>query len=358
MQQILFFTLFLLTFLIIYGSINFYVIWRILNLFTKPLTFFTYFIICIATFSYLFASFLERLTQNIFSTVIYTLSAVWMGIIFLALPSLFIYEIIKYFFKPFRKQAGVGVLIITFFLSSYSLLNATKLNINETDIILNNLKKPLKIVQISDIHVGTIYNSRLIQKITMQINQIKPDYVFITGDLVDGSGPLRSDIYKKIDKIQAPIFFVTGNHENYVGLEKVLEILNQTKIKVLKDEKIETEDLQIIGLNFKERKNNLKILLSSFKINTKKPSIILAHNPNIIQETRILEANLQLSGHTHNGQIFPFNYIVKIFYPHIKGLYQIDKTMLYVSPGTGTWGPPMRLGSQNEITILNLNPQN
>jgi hypothetical protein len=115
--------------------------------------------------------------------------------------------------------------------------------------------------------------------------------------------------------------------------------------------------LQVVGVDYPEKEGQKdNPVLKDIRIDSTKPSVLLYHTPAGLDDAVEAGIDLQLSGHTHNGQIFPFNYLAKLFYPKIKGLYRIKNMSLYVSPGTGTWGPPMRLGSNNEITLLNLVP--
>lgn len=346
--------IFMSIFLSIYGSINGYVIWRLMNLFGEKLTKISYLLILISTASFFLAAVLERLSHNIVTRFIYGIAGVWMGMLFFLLSSLLIYEGIKLFIKIEPKQAGISILIFVTLISIYATINAFLINIKEISIPLQNLSQNIKIVQLTDLHIGTIHNSGFLKKVIQKVNTINPDIIVITGDLIDGSGLFHPETYTQLNNFEAPTFFVTGNHETYTDIEKFRETLQDTQIKILIDEKTEFKGLQIIGLNYTENEEVAKTALNQIQINSNQPSLLLAHNPKIIKLSNQAGIDLQLSGHTHNGQIYPFNFIVKLFYPEINGIYKNDKTTLYVSPGTGTWGPPMRLGSQNEITVINL----
>jgi predicted MPP superfamily phosphohydrolase len=149
---------------------------------------------------------------------------------------------------------------------------------------------------------------------------------------------------------------VTGNHERYEGIELVVDALKGTGVRVLRDEVVNTHGIQLVGVDDPgdfPRKNHV---LARLNISDGKPSVLMQHTPGAVKDAQGAGIDLMLSGHTHNGQIIPFNYIVKLFFPYIQGLYRIGEMHLYVSPGTGTWGPPMRLGSRSEITLLRLQP--
>ena len=134
----------------------------------------------------------------------------------------------------------------------------------------------------------------------------------------------------------------------------MFDVLKSTKLQILDDKAVKFKGVQIVGISFVQDRHYLKTALKKFNIT--QPSILLYHNPEGLQYASEAGISLQLSGHTHNGQIFPFTGIVKIAFPKIKGLYDIDGMKLFVSQGTGTWGPPMRLGSVNEIAVLRLVP--
>jgi predicted MPP superfamily phosphohydrolase len=155
--------------------------------------------------------------------------------------------------------------------------------------------------------------------------------------------------------LKAKTFFVTGNHESYLGIDNVEKVLSSTNVDFLEDRMAEYKGLQIIGMNFGESFNGPD--LSKVKFDSSKPSVLLYHSPSGVEESSKAGISLQLSGHTHAGQIDPFNLILKLFYPAISGLHKFGNMYLYISPGTGTWGPPIRVGSLNEITVLNLIPK-
>ncbi|RME54658.1 metallophosphoesterase [Candidatus Woesearchaeota archaeon] len=247
------------------------------------------------------------------------------------------------------------IIVLVCVLSLYSIINAFFVHVNEFDLNINGLDKGLKIVQVSDLHIGTIRNSGYLNKVIDKINSIDPDMVFLTGDIVDGTAPLHKDIFMPFNKLNSRVFFVTGNHETYEGVEKVYSLFKGTKVSILKNEAVSFDGIQVIGVEFSQSKNHLKEVLSDLNLSSS-PSILLYHSPTDMEVAKSYNVSLQLSGHTHAGQILPFRFISMLFYPQQKGLYDFGKMKLYVSPGTGTWGPYMRLGSRNEITVINLLP--
>jgi predicted MPP superfamily phosphohydrolase len=148
-----------------------------------------------------------------------------------------------------------------------------------------------------------------------------------------------------------------GNHERYGDLDRIAALMAETGVVMLRNEVVEYKGVQLVGADYPERENQKDTpYLRELKVKKGLPSVLMYHPPTGIEYTVQAGIDLQVSGHTHNGQLFPFNLLAKLFFPYIKGLYQIDGMYLYVSPGTGTWGPPMRLGSHNEITLFNLVP--
>jgi len=196
------------------------------------------------------------------------------------------------------------------------------------------------------------------ERIVGETIKLNPDVVFITGDMVDGSARLHKHTFKAINRLKMPVFFVTGNHETYEGMDEVFRVLEGSNLKILSGEVIDFKGVQVVGVNYSFERNHLQNTLNQLKIEKEKPSILLYHLPQELESTHAAGIDLQLSGHTHNGQMIPFNYLVKLMFPYIRGLYDYKGTKLYVSQGTGTWGPPMRLGSRCEITLINLKSSN
>ncbi len=348
------FMIFLSVFHLIYGSLNFYVFYRLTKLlnFKRKKAF--YITVLTATFSYTIASILGSIHYNVFTKIIYMFAATWVAVLFFLFCTLLIQQVINLFHKLPKKKSAIAILILVGIVSIYSLINASIITVKEVDVPIG---ADLKIAQISDVHIGTVHNSDFLNRIAKKINKENPDIVFMTGDIVDGSAPLRDNMFDELDYINAPIYYVNGNHETYEGLAEIEQLIKPTNVIILNDEMIDINGVQVIGVDFPERfndNNKVESVLSTLTLNNSKPSILLFHTPNALETANKYNIDLVLSGHTHNGQFFPFNLIVKIFFPRIYGLYEYNNSYQYVNPGTGTWGPPMRLGSRNEITILNI----
>lgn len=354
MKRIVRFVLFAFIFFIGYLALNYYVFYRITTLFGVFMTNSFHFLVFCLTLSYPVAALIERNISNLFTRILYTISSTWIGVLFFLFYFLIVYEIVKIFFNISPLTAGMTIIISTVILSAYSIINGFFIEIKKIEIPLKNLKKEVRIVQLTDIHIGSIRNSGFLERIVKKTNNLNPDIVLITGDMVDGSAQLHKETFSPINELKAPVFFVMGNHEAYEGLNNVYRVLNATKINVLRDEMIEFDGIQLIGVEYSFDGEYLSKVLPEFTIQKTKPSILMHHLPNGLEFSKDLGVDLQLSGHTHNGQVFPFSFIVRLLFSYVNGLYEHNGTYLYVSQGTGTWGPPMRLGSKNEITLIKL----
>lgn len=228
---------------------------------------------------------------------------------------------------------------------------------------LPDVFKGYKIVQISDLHLGQMMTRATLAGIVDQVNQLKPDLVLITGDLVDGSIKHLHGSVAPLKHLEARkgVYFVTGNHEYYSGVQYWLPHIESLGIKVLNNEtvKIKEQDafFYLSGVPDKESKNFGQKFAADFQktftgLKEDSIKILMAHQPIDVKKASQYHVDLVLSGHTHGGQIWPFNYLVYLQQPYLKGLYRYKNTQLYVNQGTGSWGPPMRLGSVNEITEI------
>jgi len=176
--------------------------------------------------------------------------------------------------------------------------------------------------------------------------------VMITGDLVDGKFDYKSDAFKALNNIHAKTFFVMGNHDYYAGTEHVEALLRRYPITILRDESVIYAGLQIIGLDDSEDKNKIEHGLHNIHIEHDFFSILLYHRPEGFKYAAHRHIDLMLSGHTHAGQLFPFNLLSYLANGYSQGLHAREHSNLYVSAGVGTWGPPMRTGSRSEIVEI------
>jgi predicted MPP superfamily phosphohydrolase len=222
-----------------------------------------------------------------------------------------------------------------------------------------------RVVQVSDLHIGPTLGRGWLAQVVASINATDPDIVVITGDLVDGSvAELRAEVAPLADlKAKHGVFFVTGNHEYYSGADAWLTELRRLGVRPLRNERVSIGDgehsFDLAGVDDwsagrfgGDHGPDLARALAGRDM--ERELVLLAHQPKQIHEAEKLGVGLQLSGHTHGGQIFPWGYMVKLDQPYLAGLAQQGGTQIYVSRGTGFWGPPMRVGAAPEITVLSL----
>lgn len=216
-----------------------------------------------------------------------------------------------------------------------------------------------KIVQLTDVHVGPTIGKDFIDSIVKRVNDLDADVVVITGDLVDGSvADLSPNVAPLATmKNKHGIYFVTGNHEYYSGANEWTKYLTSIGIKVLHNDRVRIggeDGFDLVGIpDPTSGDTDLKSALEGR--DASRACVLLAHQPKAIQQAAELGVDLQLSGHTHGGQMFPWNFMVRLQQPFVAGLHKLKETAIYVSSGTGYWGPPMRVGTSAEITELLIN---
>lgn len=241
-------------------------------------------------------------------------------------------------------------------------------------VALRNVKIPLRrlspamsgfrIAQLTDLHIGPTLGKGWLRDVVTHTNAANPDMIVITGDLVDGSvEALRDETAPLADlKAKHGVFFVTGNHEYYSGADEWIAELTRLGIRVLRNEHVAiggADGFDLAGVDDWSSKRfgnghgpDLERALAGR--DASRELVLLAHQPKQIHEAAAKGVGLQLSGHTHGGQIFPWGLFVRLDQPFVAGLDRLEDTMIYVSRGAGFWGPPMRVGAPSEISLLEL----
>lgn len=325
--------------------------------------------------SFIFASAAAHLKEAIWIKIIYTFSAVCIGL----LMNLLLAVSLIWLIKGLSMLAGYDLNLLLFstvifslaiIFSAWGYWNATHPRVKNIEVAIKNLPPQWRnktVVQISDIHLGLINRLSFFNRVVQQINVLKPEMVFITGDLFDGTDGDLNAFVKPLNDIQAPkgVFYITGNHESYLGLDRIFSILAKTNIRVLNDESVDADGLEIVGLAYSpaghssditgRSKNIAEAIASLNNYDPEKPNILLYHSPVNTDQAKASGINLQLSGHTHKGQIFPFQFITRIVYgPYHSGLHVDGDYTIYASNGVGTWGPPMKTNARPEIVAIKL----
>ena len=218
------------------------------------------------------------------------------------------------------------------------------------------LDQPIRFIQITDVHIGS-RSKAFLDKVIARVNREKPDFLCITGDFIDATGVPESDLIA-LKSVVGPIYFCLGNHEKYEDLEAIIERLENLGVHVLRNEALmHRKDIQVIGIDDMEDPLQVAKQLKHIELVPDAFKLLLYHRPRGLEAASDSNIELVLSGHTHNGQIFPFNLMVGRVFNRIKGMYQIGAARQYVSQGTGTWGPVMRIGTLSEITQFEIQPE-
>ena len=280
----------------------------------------------------------------------------WLGISPLMVFTLLLFEIVVLIgFLP-ADRAALTVISISLLCGIGGLLVAMTPIVKKIGFTSPRLERPVRFVQITDMHIGSRSRSFL-ESVVYKINQLEPDFVCITGDFIDASGIPISEL-KSLKSINGPIYYCTGNHEKYEDLDEILKRLSSLGVNVLRnDTQYFRADLQVIGIDDMEDALQVKKQLQHIDVNRSVFSLLLYHRPRGLADAAEAGVDLMLSGHTHNGQIVPFNLLVGRVFDMVNGMYRHGDTRLYVSQGTGTWGPVMRIGTQSEITLFEISPE-
>jgi predicted MPP superfamily phosphohydrolase len=316
--------------------------------------------------SFFLSTFLAHVVENVFSRAYYMFSGIWMGllvnlVVFLALAWAIIFLSILMGSPVKEKFLGILVLLCAILYSAYGAWNAFTPKITRMEVVVDSLPKQWvgkKIVQISDVHLGHVYREKHLIDVVKKINELNPEIVVITGDLFDGTDGKLSSFLVPIDMIKAPTYFVTGNHETYLGIDKAYEAISKTHIIPLRDSLKNIDGLQLIGIDYPLRgkdRDISKLIPAMEGYDEFTPSILLMHEPLQIESAKKLGISLQLSGHTHVGQLFPFHFITSIvFGGYDYGFKRDGSYAIYTSSGLGGWGPPMRTEKKSEIVEITL----
>ncbi|HWE29902.1 MAG TPA: metallophosphoesterase [Polyangia bacterium] len=265
----------------------------------------------------------------------------------------------------FKRALGAAAATVAAGLGALAIREGTREpKVHEVEVTLDKLPRALDgftIVQLTDVHVGPTIGHDFLQDVVARTNELQADVIAITGDLVDGSVAELQRAIAPIAGLRAKkgVYFVTGNHEYYAGVDEWLAHLRTLDVRVLRNERVALADgLDLAGIDDLSGKNvpghgpDLPRALAGR--DDKRALVLLAHQPRVITTAAAHGVGLQLSGHTHGGQIWPWNFAVYLQQPFVAGLAKHKGTQIYVSRGTGYWGPPMRLGAPSEITRIRL----
>lgn len=328
-------------------------------------------------FSFITGEVLEHTHPSVVSEWIYRVGAFWLAfMLYLFLMILFI-DIIRlfdHFFHFLPELSGkqkplVGIIVFAsvaiIVISGH--INALTTRVKEINLDIPKTVKgeqKMKVLMVSDIHLGALIGENLEEKLVSIIKKRNPDLVLLCGDLVDGDigEVLRKNLGRHLQEIKTPlgVYAIPGNHEYIGGIRKTLPYLRSINIHVLRDEIIVLPNgVQIIGRDDRDSRRmgdggrkTLNQLMAG--VDKSFPVIVMNHQPFHLEEAEKEQVDLHLSGHTHNGQLWPLNYLTKAIFEKSWGFLKKGNTHFYVSSGYGTWGPPVRTGNTPEVVIFNL----
>jgi hypothetical protein len=374
-------SIFLVTFICLYGAMNLY-------LFLKARPAFVFgFGVSLATALFLSTMvmapiavrLLERQGMHLASRYVAYVAYTWMGLIFFFVWLGLCLDVFNLSMRALSllpgsvsgqfvwagRQSFIFLAGGALFLGMWSAYSAWQIRIDQ--VMLQTAKLPphtqkLTIAQVSDVHLGPMVGERRLGRIIRLLERAKPDVLVATGDLVDAQMERHNKLAAMLAELNPPLgkFAITGNHEFYAGIGQSERFLKAAGFTLLRNERLNVaEQLYIVGVDDPavRRRNQTKgddeeSLLAG--LSRERFTLLLKHRPTVETES-LGKFDLQLSGHTHGGQIFPFHLITRLFYPREDGLHRLEKgSVLYISRGTGTWGPPMRFLSPPEVTVFEL----
>ena len=328
--------------------------------------------------SFIAAKILEARHSTVFSDILNILGGFWLaflvyGFFFFLISDIaglimrLLHVLDQQNFQAYRNWSFIITLSLSVILIAGGFINAVIPKVREYNIIINKKTEGvdnLKVAAVSDIHLGSIIRKRSMKKLSAILAEQKPDILFLLGDIIDGEmGPvLRGDLlqYFTIPETNDGLFAITGNHEFIGGAKRTIPYIESKGIRVLKDEIVTLPGgIQLIGRLdrdsrrfYQKERMSLEQLMKN--VDKSRPIIVLDHQPVNLDEAVKNGVDLQLSGHTHNGQFWPLNYFTRAMFEVSYGYRRKGNTQIIVSSGFGIWGPRIRSASRSEIIVLNI----
>lgn len=319
----------------------------------------------ILSVSFLITSLLAFRYSNVVLRWLYTIAAIWLGtlsfLFFAACSCWLVYGGVRLAGSTINgRWLDVALFGAAAAISVYGVINAAWTRVRRIHIQLPNLPTSWRgrtAALISDLHLGHVKNTRFARRMTAIINRLKPDIVWIAGDLYDGTAVDAKLAASPLKALRAPLgaFFVEGNHEEFRDPAKYLEAVRASGVHVLNNEKAEIDGLQVVGVPYRHATHaeHFGSVLEGIGIDRGRASVLLTHAPDHVAVAEAAGIGLQVSGHTHLGQFIPYTWIAaRIYREFVYGLHRFGKMLVYTSSGAGTWGPPLRVGSQPEIVLI------
>jgi predicted MPP superfamily phosphohydrolase len=322
-------------------------------------------VLCFLSVSFVVASLFAFRYTNPVLRAFYRAAAVWLGL----LSFLFVAALSSWMVFAVSRIAGFNInfhrLVELLFAAAatiglYGVFNASWTRITRTTVRLANLPEAWRgrtAALISDVHLGHVRNGSFLRRMVAKILREEPDAIFIAGDLYDGTAIDANRAAEPLSQLTAPhgVYFVAGNHEQFGDDSKYLHAITASGVRVLSNEKVEVDGLQIVGVPYRNaaQDGHFASVLRGIRLDRGRASILLTHAPDHPEIAEAAGVSLQLSGHTHLGQFIPWSWMARrIYRQFVYGLSRIGNMQVFTSSGAGTWGPPLRLGSNPEIVVL------
>ena len=374
------FLIFFGTVLLIYFSINFLIYTRGLQAFSLSPSWRKGYIIAFWTIvsCFIIGEILEHTYSSLVSEWIYRIGAFWLAFMLYFFLTILLFDFIRllnYFFhflpeisQTLRFRIGLITIAFVSIVVLAGHINALNTRVREIPLTIHkkiNGNTEMRVLMASDIQLGALIGENREERLVNIIIKQKPDLVLLCGDLVDGdvASAIRKNLGRQIQKIKTPmgVYAIPGNHEYIGGIQKTLPYLESININILRDKTLVLPNgVQLVGRDDRDNRRmgeengrkSLKELMTG--LDKTFPVIVMNHQPFNLDEAVTEGADLHLSGHTHHGQLWPFNYITKAVYELSWGYLKKGETNFYVSSGFGSWGPPVRLGNTPEVVVFNL----
>jgi uncharacterized protein len=321
--------------------------------------------ITVLAFSFIAAALLGFSFTNRTVTLLYRIASVWLGLLnffvvaacwcWLTRAAMAVLELTAN--KPLVAAVLYGMALAA---SLYGLVNARLIRVRHIGVELEGLPASWRgrtALIVSDVHLGHVNGARFSRRIVELVERLKPDIILIPGDLFDGGKANAAALVEPLRELDPPLgtYFSTGNHDEFGDTEHYAKILTDLGIRVLTNEKVTVDGLDIVGVSHGDAGYpiRLRAMLEGLELDRSRASILLNHVPNRLPIVEQAGISLQLSGHTHSGQMIPFTWLTRrAFGKFTDGLQRFGALQVLTSSGAGTWGPPMRVGTRSEVVLL------
>ncbi len=319
----------------------------------------------VLSLTFLTASLLAWRYSNVAVRVYYTIASVWLGFFsyffFASCLAWVVFGVTRWLAPAWSSRT---ILYSAFGLALaaglYGVVNSALVRVRRVPVKLPNLPDSWRgrvAVFVSDAHLGHVRGVRFAKRLVAKLSRLAPDIVLIGGDLYDGTAVDARRLAEPLRNLSAPLgsYFITGNHEELHHRAQFIEAVEHAGVRVLNNEKVVLDGVQLVGIHDRDSAHpeRFRAILQSVELDPSAPSILLTHQPNLLGIAADEKIDLQLSGHTHGGQFFPFTlFTSRIYGPFVYGLNRLGNLLVYTSYGAGTWGPPLRVGTSPEIVLF------